>query len=193
MRRFLPFGVLSTALALSLPVAAQSNSFYVDFGDVYGTPASTYGAAQGTGGTWNMVFLPMALPYTQALLDAAGNVSPVNLVVDSGLTSTTNTISFDSATTFGDDQALLDEGWYVNGLGTMEVTGLAAGSYRVYTYAMAPDSATFFTSVHVPGSPDPPQSVGGDFTFGLMLGVTHAEHTITITAGQSILVETDVA
>lgn len=184
---------LGAVLTLAVPAAAQTGSYYVDFGDAYLSPSNTYGAADGTGGTWNVVTLPVIAPHVETgLLDAAGNASGVSLTIDTALGPLTGVINFDSPTTFGDDQALLDEGWWVGGLGTMTIDGLPAGTYRVYTYAMAPDAANLITSVNVPGSPDPLQDVGGDFSAGFVLGVTHAEHSITIAAGGSIVIETDV-
>ncbi len=189
MRRAL---LLGAPLLLAVTATAQTGSYYVDFGDAFGSPSNTYAAAAPTGGSWNTVGIPVSLPHVEPLIDAAGNTSSVSLIIDAPLVTDTAVINFDNAFTFGDDQALLDEGWYVNGLGTMEITGLPEGTYRVYTHAMAPDADNLITSVNVLGSPDPSQDIGGDFSAGFVLGVTHAEHSITIAAGGSIVIETDV-
>jgi hypothetical protein len=90
--------------------------------------------------------------------------------------------AFDNLGTTGDDQALLDDAQDVGGTGgttTWTFSNLFGGDYDVYTYAFAPDSATFVSTVSVAGSADPAQNVGGAWTGSHVQGVTYARHGVT--------------
>jgi hypothetical protein len=69
-------------------------------------------------------------------------------------------------------------------------SGLAAGTYDVYTYAWAPDSAAYRTGVSVNGSTV--ASVGGAWGGTYAVPVTHALNTVAITAGQDIVLNLSV-
>jgi hypothetical protein len=74
----------------------------------------------------------------------------------------------------------------------LTIRGLAPGDYRLFTYAMAPDSSAFQTGVLVVNSPDLMQAVGGDFSAGFVLGATHAEHRVTVAAGSDVVIRFSV-
>jgi hypothetical protein len=97
--------------------------------------------------------------------------------------------NFDNPGTTGDDQALYDDLIDVGGVGSnvlITVNGLAPTTYNIFTYAFAPDSDTFRTDVSVNGLPI--QSIGGLWPGTSTLGTTFAMHTVTLGAGESLLI-----
>ncbi len=72
------------------------------------------------------------------------------------------------------------------------ITGLAAGDYTVYTYAWAPDDASFRTEVSVTPANEGPQLVGGTWPGSIQnaQGILYARHTLTLAPGGGILVGT---
>ena len=188
------------ALALSSAASAQGAqpSVFVDIGSLgygSGVPSSTFAGAAPSAGSWNALDVDLVINpvyVTPPLVDTNGMTTGVTLEWDAqGIPPFA--ISFDEFNTTGDDEALLDDGGYANGLSTFTFSGLPTGSYDVITYAMAPDSSVYFTNVAVLGSLDPPQDVGGDFALGYMLGVTHARHTVFVAPGGMLTVSCDVA
>ncbi|MEZ6017492.1 MAG: hypothetical protein R3F49_20430 [Planctomycetota bacterium] len=187
------------ALAFALVSgAAQAQTFNVDFGSgasVFGTPASTYGAASGQSGVWNALDSDaFGVFYASSpLTTTTGAVSSVVLEIDALGSGGFFSLGVDEVNTTGDDQALMDDCYYNGGPSTLTVRGLAPGNYRFFTYAMAPDNSSFFTGVEVVGSIDPLQSVGGDFSAGFAPGVTHAEHSVTVTTGAAVVINFTVS
>ncbi len=185
------------ALVPALAASAGAQGFNIDFGSAgfgFGVPASTFGAAGNQPGTWNGVDTDLfgTGPYITSLLRLDGSPSGVTLNLDPLGSGGFLPLEFDGPTTTGDAQALFDDCFYNSALSTFTISGLTPGEYRIFTYAMAPDSNAFFTSVEVTGSPDGIQLVGGDFAAGFQSGVTHSEHRITVTAGGSVTINTDV-
>jgi hypothetical protein len=69
---------------------------------------------------------------------------------------------------------------------TWTISGLAAGDYTLYSYAWAPDSATFVSSVNGPGGT---QLVGGAWPGSQQQNITYAVHNYPgIAAGGSVAV-----
>jgi hypothetical protein len=68
------------------------------------------------------------------------------------------------------------------------IANVADGAYDLYTYAFAPDNASFRTDVVVAGSPDPLQTVGGAWSGAYALGVTHARHRVRVVNQSPIVV-----
>ncbi len=191
--------LLSCALGASfLASTAGAQSFNVDVGSVafgFGTPAATYGAAANSAGPWNAIDADQLGTgvYTSApLTTTTGAASPVVLEFDP-LGLSFFPLEFDEPNTLGDDESLMDDAYYASGSHQLTVRNLAAGSYVVYSYAMAPDSNAYQTGVEVVGSTDPLQAVGGDFSAGFQLGVTHARHAVTVAAGGTIVINFSVA
>jgi hypothetical protein len=169
---------VGAAALLTAPLAAQS--FNIDCGTGFPLPAATYGAAANQPGTWNDKTAAGATP----LVKLDGSASTVTCG-----TATFLSFSFNNATTSGNDEALMDD--LSDGLQTFTIAGLEAGTYDVYTYAWAPDvPGAALTNVAV----TPP---GGN---GIVVGASavgpppfanpghHSLHTVTITAGQSIVI-----
>lgn len=183
--------------ALVGSAAAQLPSVYVDLSDSngsFGVPSNTFAGAASMPGTWNGIDVALITtnPYvSMPLVDIAGATTGVTLSAD-GASATLLAFNFDEPNTMGDDEALIDDLGYFAGPGTFTFSGLPAGTYDVITYAMAPDGNMFFTTVDVVGSTSGVQTIGGDFTLGYALGVTHAMHEVTVAAGGDIVIETDV-
>lgn len=170
--------VFLSFLASASPALAQASN--IDIHNFYGTPSSALGAAASQPGVWN------AVPATAAvtpLVDLAGSATSATISV-SGLAVGYN---FDNAGTAGDDQALMDDISDPSPSGaTWTISGLLAGNYVLITYAWAPDNAVFRSRVAVAGSSDLAQDIGGAWSGGYVLGVTHALHHVSVAAGGSI-------
>ncbi len=166
----------AAAFALLLASSADAQDINVNFGSFNGPPSNALGAGAAQSGTWNHMIAGTSGP----LLDTAGTSVPALITA-----STTAGWAFGSnnANTSGDDELMLDGAH--DGAMVLTVTSLQNGEYDVYSYAWAPDLPTgYITSVDVPGSIDPIQSVGGfDFTGVYILGQQYAKHRITVTNG----------
>lgn len=181
---------------LALPTGAAAQSLYIDFGDANafngtGPPSAAYAAAAALPGQWNDVDTGPLLGLgnyvvPSAFMDINGSPTAVTLAFDvlNAGDSFTN-LDANQANTFGDDELLMDDITYCIGEPyTLTIGGLAPGSYDVYTYAMAPDSATLFSLVDVPAGTGGAQTVGGDFPVtGHALGITYSQHTVSAAPG----------
>ncbi len=168
------------------PTAASMN---VDIGSPtagFGVPTSTYGAAAGTPGVWNA----RSVATSSGMLNDLAGV-PCNAVLTRTGTNLAD-FAFNNTGTTGDDERLLDDAQDVGGTGgttTWTFSNLFGGNYTVYTYAWAPDSATFVSTVSVAGSADPAQNVGGAWAGAHALGLTYARHMVTgVASGGSIAI-----
>jgi hypothetical protein len=164
-------------------VSVCAQSFNIDLnataGIGSGVPASTFGAAASQPGTWNGVAAGAAT--TPIALNDLANVATPATIQRSGAAAL---YQFNNTNTTGDTELLMDDLDDPSpGPLTYTFAGLTPGKYRVYTYAWAPDSATFFTNVTVTGSPV--QTVGGAMaalnTF--TQGITHAVHDVVTSTG----------
>ena len=170
-------------LALALSASASAQSFNVDVGTniTYPLPTATYAAA-GLAGTWNAASAVLATP--QALVDLGG-AATVATLTRSGAGALN--FDFNNASTFLNDQNLMDDCQDIGGTGGSTVwtfSNLAAGNYSLITYAWAPDSATFVTTVN--GT----TPVGGAWPAGgFTAGITHSVDSFPgVLAGGSIVV-----
>jgi hypothetical protein len=174
--------ILATMAAAS---SAMGQSFNIDFGTNVAspTPPNTFGGAANSVGTWNQINATtsnLAVPLN-GLNGAALPGVTITQVGDGDASFFSN-----NAATTGDFQNLLDDildlGSSATPADNFLVAGLANGTYDVYTYAWAPDSNTFITSVDVNATGA--QAVGGVFSGSFQQGITHALHTVTINNGQ---------
>lgn len=161
--------------------AAQSVNVDFDGGSGAGAGAPTFGGAAARPGVWNAVASAGAGPF--ALLTTSGFSGPTlsrSGIVPSGF-------AFDNGNTGGDFALLLDDVTDLGSSGSLQLTvsNLAPGRYRVYTYAIQPDSSSARTDVSVGGSTSAnPQQVGGSMPVdALTAGVTHAVHDVVTTTG----------
>lgn len=178
LRSLLTCGLLTVACAL-----ASAQSFNLDSLNAFGNPSNAYGAAGAQPGFWTNVDGYGGLA-PQSLNDIAGNPTAVTVDFASG----TNFYS-DNAATSGDDQALLDDVQDTGAGGaTWIISGLAAGNYRVYAYAWAPDNPVYVTNVAVTGGSAGVQSCGGSPWSGThQQGVTYVTDVVNgIPAGGSL-------
>ncbi len=184
--RVIPFGLL--AVAAGAPAFAQSINIDVGFNVTYPLPASTFGAGAVQPGVWNDVTGQTSTP--QPLVDLQGNP----IIPEIYRFGINGTFDFNNPLTSGNDQNLMDDCYDP---GTLQasywfVTDLDPGQYRVYTYGMAPDSASYRTNVSVLNSPDPLQVVGGAWPGGYVQGITHAMHHVTINAGDTLQITVQI-
>lgn len=175
-----PTRILCIVAALAAAPAWGQN-INIDVGNFYGTPTAGYGAAAAQPGIWTTVNGGLAT--AQALSDINGVPTTATFQISLG-----GDFSFDNALTTGDDQALMDDGVDPGASNTITIAHLSAGTYTVYTYAWAPDSATYITAVNVNATGA--QNVGGAWPGTHTLGITYSRHntivvpndgTITIT------------
>ena len=194
--------LISTFLCCALLAPEQASAqvgVAVDLGPagIHGAPSAAHGAAAGVGGFWNEIDTDVVgtgpFPVTvTGLVDSSGATSGITVTLDD-LGSGMDAFLYDDPATSGGADALLDDLAFFGGAATLEIRGLVAGQYEVYTYATVPDGAAHQTRVRVVGSPDPSQDVGGAFAGGYALGVTHARHQVTVTAGSAVVIRLDVA
>lgn len=172
------------ALAVILAAApALGQNINIDVGSVFGTPTAAYGAGAGQIGVWNTVNGALATP--QALTDINGAPVAATFQINAGNFD----FNFNNAGTAGDDQALMDDGADLGttDVDTITIANLDVGNYSVYTYAWAPDNATFITVVDVNGLGT--QNVGGIWPGAQTEGITYSLHSNVVTAaGGSITI-----
>ncbi len=169
------------AVVLGVATPGFGQSFNVDVGPTtpFGVPSDGYAAGAGQPGTWNAVNHGAG---NEPLSDLTGGPTGVTLSSSGGDAN----FSANNAGTTGDDQALMDDLQDVGDAGSLATwtfSGLAKGSYTVYTYAWAPDNAAYVSEVSVAGSPDPSQFIGGGWPGGHSQGTTYALHTVDVVDG----------
>jgi PKD repeat protein len=169
---------LTLAGVLALSSAAFSQDINIDCGanTLFPAPADTYAAAANAG-MWNTV--GPSGPAT-ALLDTSGAATFASIAVIGAF----GDFGFDSNSTSGDDENLLDDFIDVGPTGAtvlVRISGLAAGEYELYTYGWtADDPSGSRTEVDVGIANEAAQTVGGEFTGAHAQGVTYALHTVTL-------------
>jgi hypothetical protein len=152
-----------------------------------GAPSSAFAAASSQAGSWNGVTVLDLGPHP--LLDTAGNSSGASLT----LSLITGGRIADNPTTFGDDEALLDDGLNLpEGVGflvALIVSGLAAGQYQVYTYAWDPNSPSYRSAnVDVNGTGAVLVAPPDDVFDGYSISETHAVHSVMIGTGNDLVI-----
>ena len=178
--------LLTLSFLVSITATASAQNFNLDIGAATGNPvpATTFGAGAARPGAWSIAPVVVATP--AALADINGASTAVTVVMSGG-TNYSSITNLTGATV--DDLNLMTD---IQDPGVTPATwtfnNLSAGTYDVYTYAMAPDSPLYFTNVAVAGSIDPAQDVGGAWTNAYVQGVTHSRHRVTIAAGSPLVV-----
>lgn len=173
---------LAAALSLIVATTAGAQSVNIDFSHTNpnptAAPSNSFAGAAGQPGYWMNVPTAInaiqidgldALPSGITLTRTLGNVS---------------TFSVNNANTTGDFEALIDDFHGFSSVTTVnyQFTGVDPGPYTLYTYAIAPDNASFRTVVNVLTSTSiNPQVVGGAMPVNSFIpGVTHAAHDIFV-------------
>lgn len=182
------FGAANTGSAFSVKYEAPPVGLNIDVnasaGIGVGAPSAGFGAAAGQVGAWTA----MTDTTTPVSMNTLGNVTTGMTVARAG---GVGVFTFNNANTSGDHQLLLDDLYDLTGSpATYTFAHLPKGDYDVYTYAVAPDSTAFTTSVNVTGSTSTnPQVVGGTIPVNAFtLGVTHSRHRVTVVPGANIVV-----
>ena len=185
-RRILPLAVATAIVLPASATRARAQGFNVDAGKnliLFPEPSPAYGGAAGQPGTWNKANPPT---YAVALQNLDGSPSGATCASD---------VASDYAWPFStlpqDDLNLMEDCQNVPILTTAHWTfsGLADGSYRVYTYAWSPGNGSGQTAISVVGSSDPTQIVGGSWSGSPHVqGITYALHHVTV-AGGTLVVE----
>ena len=128
----------SALLALALCAApAGAQCINIDFGDAFGSPSPTYGAAAGQAGVWQV--LAPVLGQDLALVDTAGSATTATVRFDWGPLASSSLGGSDREPT-GEHEKLVDDWWSINSndystLFEVQFKGLEPGLYRVYTYS----------------------------------------------------------
>jgi hypothetical protein len=190
------FLALAGLVAPCAPAFGQSFNLDVGGNGTYPLPSNAYGAAANQPGVWVSVGTTGQVPV--AVNDINGNATGVTIQPQGGWG---DFALGNNPTWSGDDERLIEDATDVGGLWqgapggsiTWTITGLASGTYEIYTYAIAPDfPATYNTRVTVPGAVQGPQICNGAWSGSPhALGVSYALHTISITTGQTVTVITD--
>lgn len=173
-----PSRFVGLAGALALAALARAQSINIDFGGTAGTPPSTYGAA-GPAGTWNDIGLllePGSASRPFALVALDGTATAVRLVIDTAY----GTLDYPHDETFGDVATLMDDALFALSPDIsmhLAIDGLEPGPYRIYSYTWDWPTQSIGMVAQVGDSPVI-QPVGGPWTGGLELGVTHMVHFI---------------
>ncbi|MFI5384938.1 MAG: PEP-CTERM sorting domain-containing protein [Fimbriimonadales bacterium] len=182
--------VLAFASALGCIGPAAGQSIYVDIdigiGDPAlgnGAPSSAFGGAAGIPGFWNRVQADSDGPF--ALKDATGSPTGVVLTAHGGGGAT----GYRNTTNTGDYALWLNDGERIGGSLIYTVTGLAPGSYRVFTAAVQPQGGVDDAFITVPGSSTTnPQLVTGPMPGNqLIQGITHSVHDIDFSGGALVI------
>ncbi len=191
--------VATAALGASAALAQFVGGVNVDFntatGPGAGQPSILFGGAAGQGGYWN----PLNPPYTSGtsvpvrnLANSANAVNCTFFTAGGG----TSAFGFDNTNTSGDVELLMDDAHDIGATGstiTYSFGPFAPGVYDVFTYAAAPDNATFRTRVAVRtnSSTLPSQIVGGAIPAGGLFteGATHARHTVALSVAGPLIID----
>lgn len=178
------FSILLAGLALSFALARVSSAqhIYVDYlitgGN--GAPSSSFGAAYGVPGAWNNLDF---LESNAAVFDTDGNLTGVTISNLAGGQFA------NEPSTSGDVEKLLDDGIDSSIGFSITISGLAAGTYDVYSYAWHPATAGDQLATQITVNGLDPQIVQRTGAFsGFALGETHALHSVTISSGQDIVI-----
>lgn len=195
MNRTVIYTVVGLLAACLLPAPALGQFFNIDIDCEDGSPpflgsgvpSSSFGAASGQTGVWNLLNGLSTAPIPLVGLNGAATGATVTV----SSTVFLSCLSYNNPTNTGDYALLLNDasqaGTIVQG-GSLTYTfnGIANGSYEVYTYASAPQGdlgQLTASSVFVPGSTSAnPQFVSGPETGNAFaLGITHSIHDILVT------------
>jgi hypothetical protein len=173
------------------PAQSLNIDLDVGFGDQgvgNGAPSSAFGGGAGQSGFWNAVYAGgPTVPVQLRQLD--GSLSSVQMIATGG---TGSYGGFNNTANTGGVALLMNDFADLGGA-DLEIdyhfSGLVAGRYLIYTYAVHPAGNTVGVTVTVPGSVVAAQVVTGPMPGNTFLqGVTHSVHDLTI-AGNSFEID----
>jgi len=188
--------LLLVVVALSLTASANGQLFNIDMSDPGGpgAPDMTYGAAAGQIGFWNNLADGNAIG--APLLDLAGGATGASISFDGGFMGAFMGPNSAATIAGSNGERLLDDGWDPSATeGIITISGLAPGTYSIYTYGVAPDSITDLTAFSVVGSIEGTTvDVGGalgppdSFLDTYSVPTTHAIFTKTIAPAEDLII-----
>jgi len=124
-RKIITFGLIA-----GLCGAVSAEILYMDIGNAGGSVSSSYGAAYGSPGFWNII----TSTSTINLLNFAGLATDVDMMISSSGAVEMNGQS-NGVTEPGLAQLVSDNFWVSGVTWTVSLTGLAGSLYDVYVYA----------------------------------------------------------
>ncbi|MFG0306089.1 MAG: GC-type dockerin domain-anchored protein [Phycisphaerales bacterium JB040] len=176
---------LGVMTSLALAGAAMGQSLNVDFStgihsEGFGVPSPSFGGAANQPGFWTEFSTDVDGPVAAIGLD--GEASGVSMF----LQAPTTVLSLNDPGTTGDVEALLDDSIFGFGdvVGTVTLSGLANGDYRVIVYGFAggqPQEQTLFMIGQESGLS------GGAWTGSFQAGVTHVDLIVEVTDSTMII------
>ncbi len=174
---WLPLFIIALVFGVS---AAHAQSFNLDAGTELGLPDDSYGGAAESPGVWQVLDFNVEQTVTLVGLDGL----PTGVTISSPLPFGPAFTLHDGPS--GDDEKLLEDYLDLHSTPvTLEVVGLAAGRYRVFTYAWAPDDERYVTLVSIN---DDNWALGGPWPGHLEPFVTHALHEVDIAEGAPLAI-----
>ena len=176
-----------------LVTSARAQYFNIDIDDPYsppplggGPPSDSFGAAANQPGYWNSVRIQNQAPVGLIDIHGVATAAEMSVVANDNLSG----MSYLFTGNTGDFALLLNDARQVGtvdqgGFQTYTFSGLANGTYQVYTYAVMPMGLVSETPVFVAGSTSTnPQIVTGPMPGdAFALGITHSLHNVEVTNG----------
>jgi hypothetical protein len=160
-----------------------------------GVPSSAFGAAAGQPGVWNSYLSTSTAASPLVNLAGAGTSAAVQITATS--TSPT-TLGFNNPANSGDFALLLNDGAQIGttvqgGSRTYTFSGLAPGTYSVFTYTARPQGTNGHLLIDIPGSNEGQLTATGTPTGNTFTpGVTHVTHTLSLSGSSFNINLTDV-
>jgi hypothetical protein len=176
---------LGAFAASCLASSLQGQSINVDFGVGAGAPGSGFGGAAEQAGYWNRL---NAIGGQRALAGLDRSRTGATIRVMGRVEMDGGPVSAGPFQALMNDKLMLESGRGRTGTASVDVEGLAAGRYRVYTFACGGGDSTDLTVINVERSSSPPQVVAGACTGIFLPGLTHAVHEVDVEDGGTIVV-----
>lgn len=167
-------------------VGAGAQSFNVDVDIFNGHPLVGGGApSPGFGAAANQIGFGNALPATTLTGFALQDLTGASTGVTVACTGSGGALGFNNPANAGDFNFLLNDADRIGTGGlTYTISGMAPGSYRVYTYSARPNTTPGAADITVPNALVPTMHVAGVMPGNsFVLQVTHSIHDVTITNG----------
>lgn len=175
-------GLLASVGALALMQPAAATPVNIDFKIFADTTPATLGAASGQAGVWNRIDSITGSPSLVGLGGAALPGVSLSIVGSNGFSGRFNPAPADVG-------SLLNDGIRMD-VSPMVFTlsGLSAGQYDLYTYALNSDALEDGAVVDVLGSADGAKSMGGLWGGSFVLGTNYVLHSLTLAAGDDLTI-----
>jgi hypothetical protein len=168
--------IIITAVAV-LSSAAAGQSFNIEWGSPETAPPATY-AAEGLAGVWN-TFSSMPNFQRMPLVGLDGSpIAPDIMNIGFDVIE-----SHDNPSTFGDNEALLDDCFtsFNDPIdGCLFIRFMEPGEYTVIMYAVAPDDDSLLSRLRIDQNTEDPELVGGQWIGEHIDGLSYMSQTATV-------------